>query len=89
MRRTLAAVLVAGALARVSDAFTTSEQRHVALNIYVEPGKEDRCAWAMDCLKAAMRWAVSPWICSAMARPSMRLVMELAKVIMRMTSGRS
>jgi len=28
----------------------------VALAIYVEPGKEDRCAYAMDSLKRAMRW---------------------------------
>ncbi len=30
--------------------------REVALHIYVEPGKEDRCAYAMDSLKRAMRW---------------------------------
>ena len=30
--------------------------RNVALHIYVEPGKEDRCAYAMDSLKRAMRW---------------------------------
>ena len=30
--------------------------RKVALAIYVEPGKEDRCAYAMDSLKRAMRW---------------------------------
>ncbi|MEM7191545.1 MAG: aminopeptidase N, partial [Pseudomonadota bacterium] len=30
--------------------------REVALGIYVEPGKEDRCAWAMESLKRAMRW---------------------------------
>ena len=29
-------------------------QRHAA--IYVEPGNEDRCAYAMDSLKRAMRW---------------------------------
>ena len=26
------------------------------LAIYVEPGKEDRCAWAMESLKRSMRW---------------------------------
>ena len=26
------------------------------LTIYVEPGKEGRCAWAMDSLKRSMRW---------------------------------
>ena len=30
--------------------------RKVDLRIYVEPGKEDRCAWAMDSLKRCMRW---------------------------------
>ena len=30
--------------------------REVALRIYVEPGKEPRCAYAMDSLKRAMRW---------------------------------
>ena len=30
--------------------------REVKLGIYVEPGKEDRCAWAMESLKRAMRW---------------------------------
>ena len=30
--------------------------RKVDLRIYVEPGKEDRCAWAMDSLKRSMRW---------------------------------
>ena len=48
--------LVGGKLARVSDSFTTMSGRQVALAIYVEPGKEDRCAYAMDSLKRAMRW---------------------------------
>ena len=30
--------------------------RDVTLRIYVEPGKERRCAYAMDSLKRAMRW---------------------------------
>ena len=30
--------------------------RDVALRIYVEPGKEQRCGYAMDSLKRAMRW---------------------------------
>ena len=30
--------------------------REVALHIYVEPGKEDRCGYAMDALKRSMRW---------------------------------
>ncbi|WP_342642850.1 aminopeptidase N [Rhodoligotrophos ferricapiens] len=48
--------LVAGTLAHVEDHFTTASGREVILRIYVEPGKEDRCAWAMDSLKRAMRW---------------------------------
>src|SRR6202007_529743 len=45
-----------GNLAHVSDSFTTMSGRKVALEIYVEPGKEDRCPYAMDSLKRAMRW---------------------------------
>jgi aminopeptidase N len=48
--------LVAGDLASVQDSFITSEGRKVSLGIYVEKGKQDRCAWAMDSLKASMRW---------------------------------
>ena len=48
--------LVGGDLACVPDSFVTASGRKVALAIYVEPGKEDRCAWAMESLKRAMRW---------------------------------
>jgi aminopeptidase N len=48
--------MVGGNLAHVSDSFTTMSGRKVALHIYVEPGKENRCAYAMDSLKRAMRW---------------------------------
>jgi aminopeptidase N len=48
--------LVGGQLARVSDSFTTMSGRTVALHIYVEAGKEERCPYAMDSLKRAMRW---------------------------------
>ncbi len=48
--------LVAGKLAMVQDSFTTRSGRKVDLRIYVEPGKDDRCAWAMDSLKRAMKW---------------------------------
>ncbi|MFD0986792.1 aminopeptidase N [Methyloligella solikamskensis] len=47
---------VAGDLAKISDSFTTQSGREVALNIYVEHGKEDRCDWAMESLKNAMKW---------------------------------
>ena len=48
--------LVAGDLACVSDEFTTCSGRTVALRIYVEPGNEDKCSFAMESLKKAMRW---------------------------------
>jgi len=48
--------MVGGVLSSVEDEFVTMSGRKVALRIYVEPGKEDRCAWAMDSLKRAMRW---------------------------------
>ena len=48
--------LVGGNLGCVKDSFTTMSGRKVALAIYVEPGKEDRCSYAMDSLKRAMRW---------------------------------
>ena len=48
--------LVGGNLARVPDSFVTASGHKVDLAIYVEPGKEDRCAWAMASLKRAMRW---------------------------------
>jgi aminopeptidase N len=48
--------LVGGKLACVEDRFRTMSGREVTLRIYVEPGKEARCAYAMDSLKRAMRW---------------------------------
>ncbi|TMJ35365.1 MAG: aminopeptidase N [Alphaproteobacteria bacterium] len=48
--------LVAGDLAHVADSFVTRSGRKVDLRIYVERGKEDRCAWAMESLKTSMRW---------------------------------
>ncbi|AMN54217.1 aminopeptidase N [Labrenzia sp. CP4] len=48
--------LVAGDLAEVPDTFTTMSGKEVALNIYVEHGKESLCDWAMDSLKRSMRW---------------------------------
>jgi aminopeptidase N len=48
--------LVGGDLAHLASDFVTASGRNVALKIYVEPGKEDRCGWAMDALKRAMRW---------------------------------
>src|SRR5690348_13982957 len=48
--------MVGGDLACVEDRFVTMSGRNVALRIYVEHGKEDRCGYAMDSLKRAMRW---------------------------------
>jgi aminopeptidase N len=48
--------LVGGRLACVEDSFRTMSGRNVALKIFVEPGKERRCGWAMDSLKRTMRW---------------------------------
>ena len=48
--------LVGGALAAIHDSFRTRSGRAVRLGIYCEPGKEERCRYAMDALKRAMRW---------------------------------
>ena len=48
--------LVAGDLAVVEDHFTTASGRDVILRIFVEPGNENRCGYAMNSLKRAMRW---------------------------------
>ena len=48
--------LVVGNLAVFEDGFTTASGRNVELKIFVEPGNEDRCGYAMDSLKRAMRW---------------------------------
>jgi aminopeptidase N len=48
--------LVGGDLACVEDHFVTMSGRNVTLRIFVEHGKQDRCAYAMDSLKRAMRW---------------------------------
>jgi aminopeptidase N len=48
--------MVGGDLACVEDKFRTMSGRDVTLRIYVEHGKQDRCAYAMDSLKRSMRW---------------------------------
>jgi aminopeptidase N len=48
--------LVGGKLGCVTDTFKTMSGRNVELRIYVEPGKEERCGYALDSLKRAMRW---------------------------------
>ncbi len=48
--------LVAGDLVAHRDRFTTRAGRDVALNIWVRPGDEGRCGFAMEALKRSMRW---------------------------------
>jgi len=48
--------MVGGKLGHVEDKFVTMSGREVVLRIYVEPGKESRCGYAMDALKRSMRW---------------------------------
>ena len=48
--------LVGGKLGHVEDNFRTMSGRNVVLRIYVEPGKEPLCGYAMDALKRSMRW---------------------------------
>jgi aminopeptidase N len=48
--------LVGGNLSAIEDCFVTMSGRNVTLRIYVEPGKESRCGYAMDSLKRSMRW---------------------------------
>ena len=48
--------LVAGDLVAHRGAFTTASGRDVALNIWVRPGDQDNCAYAMDALIRSMDW---------------------------------
>ena len=48
--------VVGGTLASIQDTFTTRSGRTVRLGIYCEPGKEERCRYALDALKRSMRW---------------------------------
>jgi len=48
--------LVAGDLRAFSDSFQTASGRKVDLNIWVRPGDEGRCAYAMDSLIRSMKW---------------------------------
>ncbi len=48
--------LVAGDLVAHSAPYRTASGRDVALNIWVRPGDQDRCAYAMDSLIRSMRW---------------------------------
>ncbi len=48
--------MVAGKLDVLRDEFITASKRKVALAIHCEPGKKNRCIYAMDALKRAMKW---------------------------------
>jgi aminopeptidase N len=47
---------VAAKLDKLEDDFVTRSGRRVRLAIYVDPGKLDQCAFAMEALKRAMKW---------------------------------
>jgi aminopeptidase N len=48
--------LVAGKLVKISDHFQTQSGKEVGLDIFVEPGDEAYCQFAMQAIKDAMRW---------------------------------
>ncbi|SDX96942.1 aminopeptidase N [Citreimonas salinaria] len=48
--------LVTGDLRNHPDTFTTRSGKEVALNIWVRPGDEGKCAWGMEALKKSMTW---------------------------------
>ena len=48
--------LVAGNLISHEDSFTTASGKHVKLAIWVRPGDEHKCAFAMEALKKSMTW---------------------------------
>ncbi|MEM9031933.1 MAG: aminopeptidase N [Pseudomonadota bacterium] len=48
--------LVAGDLVSQSAQFRTASGRAVDLNVWVRPGDETRCDYALDALRRAMRW---------------------------------
>ncbi len=48
--------LVAGNLGKTEDHFITKSGRKVKLEIYVDPGNEDRTHHAMESLKKSMKW---------------------------------
>ncbi len=48
--------LVAAKLDKLEDTFVTKSGRTVTLSIYVEPGKLDQSAFAMQALRKSMKW---------------------------------
>ncbi len=48
--------LVAGSLEKIADTYTTSSGRVVSLEIFATANQIEQCYYAMESLKAAMRW---------------------------------
>ncbi|MGR3745221.1 MAG: aminopeptidase N [Pseudooceanicola nanhaiensis] len=48
--------LVAGELVNHPGSFTTRSGKDVELNVWVRPGDEGKCAFAMESLKKSMKW---------------------------------
>ncbi|WP_407492582.1 aminopeptidase N [Pseudooceanicola sp. MF1-13] len=48
--------LVAGHLVNLPGTFTTRSGKEVELNIWVRPGDEDKCDFALEALKKSMTW---------------------------------
>ncbi len=48
--------MVAAKLDKLEDSFVTRSGRKATLQVWVEPGKVDQCAWAMQALKKSMKW---------------------------------
>ena len=55
--------LVAGDLVKIDDTFTTMSGKKVDLQIFVRPGDEDKCDYAMDSLKRSMKWDEEAYGC--------------------------
>ncbi|MEM7743929.1 MAG: aminopeptidase N [Pseudomonadota bacterium] len=55
--------LVAGDLVSADDRFRTASGRDVELKVYVRPGDEGKCAYALDALKRSMRWDEDAYGC--------------------------
>lgn len=48
--------VVAGDMKVMEDTFITMSDKKVDLRIFVQPGYEDKIAWAMESIKRAMKW---------------------------------
>ena len=55
--------LVAGDLKSVDDHFVTASGRKVELKLWVRDGDQDKCGYALDALKRAMRWDEEEYGC--------------------------